>query len=89
MTTDPKLAALEAELAKTRAELAATVDELATRLDPRTQATHAVDSAKKLARDAVGSGPEADPEEKTHARIVLGTAAGVLATVIAGAARRR
>ena len=88
MTTHPKIAALEAELAKTRAELAATVDELSDRLDPRTQATHAVDSAKKLARDAVGSDPKADPEEKTRARIVLGTAAGVLATLIARAARR-
>lgn len=88
MSTHPKIVALEAELAATRAELAATVDELSDRLDPRTQATHAVDTAKKWARDAVGTDPKADPEEKTKARVVIGTAAGVLATLVAGIARR-
>lgn len=89
MTTDPKISALEAELAATRAELAATVDELSTRLDPRTQASEAVENGRRLVRDAVGNDPAADPAARKRARIVLGAAAGVVGLVVTGIIRRR
>lgn len=88
MSTDPKLTAIEAELAATRAELAATVDELTTRLDPRTQASNAVESGKKLWRDAVGTDPGTDPAATKKARLIVGGAAAFLALLVTGAVRR-
>ncbi|MCC2307615.1 DUF3618 domain-containing protein [Cellulomonas chengniuliangii] len=86
--TDPKIAALESELVATRAQLAATVDELSTRLDPRRQASEAVDNGRRLVRDAVGSDPQADPEARKRARIILGAAGAVVGLIVAGAIRR-
>jgi hypothetical protein len=88
MTTDPKLTEIEAELAATRAELAATVDELSTRLDPRVQASNAVETGKRLWRDALGTDPEADPANRNRARAIVGGAAAALALLVAGVVRR-
>lgn len=89
MSTNPKIAALEAELALNRAQLASTVDELSTRLDPRYQAAQAVDSGRRLVRNAVGTDPEANPQARGRARAVLGAGVAALGLVVALAVRRR
>jgi hypothetical protein len=89
MTTDPKIAALEAELAATRAQLTETVDELSTRLDPRYQASQATARGRRLVRDAIGIASDADPSARTRARVVLGSGLAALAVVVSAAARRR
>jgi phage-related tail protein len=89
MSTDPKIAALEAELATTRAQLSATIDELSTRLDPRYQATQAAASGRRLVRDAIGSAPDANPSARTRARLVLGAGIAGLVVIVGAVARRR
>ncbi len=84
---------IEAEIARTRAELRATVDELSERLNPRTQAQHAMDEAKvafaELKRKATGEvRPAGEPEPTRTGWVVLGAAAAVGLAVVAGIARR-
>ena len=88
MTTDPKIADLEAGLAATRAQLAATVDQLSTRLSPRYQADQAVTNGRRLVRDAVGTAPDADPTARTRARIVLSAGVAALGIVVGAVVRR-
>ncbi|GIG28216.1 DUF3618 domain-containing protein [Cellulomonas marina] len=83
----PRTVALEAELAATRRQLAETVDELTDRLDPKANATRAVESGRKLVQDAVGS--DAPPQDRNRARMVLGGVVGALALVVTIAVRRR
>lgn len=87
--TDPKITALESELRATRAQLAATVDELSTRLDPRRQASEAVENSKRLVRDAVGKDPHTDPDARKRARVILGVAGAAVGLVVAGIIRKR
>ncbi|CAN5145098.1 hypothetical protein BH11ACT1_BH11ACT1_17560 [soil metagenome] len=89
MATEPKIAALEAELAATRAQLVETVEELSTRLDPRYQAGQAAEKGRRLVRDALGTDPAADPSARTRARVVLGAGVAALGIVVSAIARRR
>jgi len=73
------MAEIQQEIETVRAELAATVDELASRLDPRSQAT-------KIITDATN--PDASPEARRRARIVLGVAGAAAALVVAGLVRK-
>jgi len=85
--TTPRILEIEAEVAATRARLAATVDELTDALDPRVQASKAVDSGKQLFKDAVSS--DADPKARTRARMVIGAAVAVVAVLVAARLRSR
>lgn len=75
----PTVSDYEAEVVRSRADLAATADALAAKLDPRTQVAEAKESAERLVRDAVGSDPAADPENRNRARAII--AGGVVAVV--------
>lgn len=86
--TDPKIAALESELRATRAQLAATVDELSTRLDPRRQASEAVENSKRLVHEAVGNDPQTDPAARKRARVILGVAGAAAGLLVAGIIRK-
>lgn len=78
---------IEAEIARTRAELRDAVDELSQRLDPRTQAQHAVAEAKiavaDLKRRVTGevAGPD-DPQPSKTGWVVLGAGAAAAAAVV-------
>lgn len=86
----PSMVAIEAEIAATRHQLATTVDELTARLAPRAQADAAIATARRLASDATS--PEASPDDRAHARQVLGgvaiAAAFVVTIVVLRIARR-
>ena len=84
---------IEAEITRTRAELQRTVDELSQRLNPRTQARHAVDEAKIAAADlkrrVTGELPgSGEPEASRTGWIVLGAVAAVAAAFVASAIRK-
>lgn len=86
-------AQIEAEIALTRAELQHTVDALSQRLDPRTQARHAVDEAKiavaDLRRRVTGEVPGPGQAEPTRTGwIVLGAGAALAAAVVATVIRK-
>lgn len=84
---------IEAEIARTRAELQLTVDELSQRLDPRTQAKHAVDEAKIAAADlkrrVTGEVKGLDePEPSRTGWIALGAGAAAAAAVLVTIVRK-
>ncbi|WP_263118188.1 DUF3618 domain-containing protein [Cellulomonas sp. RIT-PI-Y] len=79
----------EAEVLRSRADLAATADALAAKIDPRTQVAEAKESASRLVRDAVGSDPAADPENKSRARAILAGGVAAVAGLVVLAIRRR
>ncbi len=92
MSTESQ-AQIEADIARTRAELRATVDELSGRLNPKTQAQHALDEAKgafaEAKRKVSGEVRPADEPEPTRTGwIVLGAGAALAAAVLAGIARK-
>jgi hypothetical protein len=89
----PTPAEIEAEIARTRAELQLTVDQLSQRLDPRTQARHAVDEAKiaiaDLKRRVTGEVPGPDQAQATRTGwIVLGAGAALAAAVVTTVIRK-
>ncbi|MBO1753171.1 DUF3618 domain-containing protein [Actinotalea sp. BY-33] len=84
---------IEAEIARTRQELRLTVDELSDRLDPRTQATLAVDEVKaavaEVKRKVSGeSRPLGEPEPTTRAWVILGTGAAAAVGLVASIIRK-
>lgn len=79
--TTPKLEELAAEVAAARSDLAGTVDELTARLDPRTQAARALAGSKQVFRDAVD--PEASPDARRRALLVVGGLTAAVAAVAA------
>ena len=86
-------AEIEAEIVRNRAELQRTIDELSQRLDPRTQAKHAVDEAKVAAADLkrriTGELPDVDEPEATRTGwIILGAGAAVAAAIVATIIRK-
>lgn len=87
----PKLtvADYEAEVARSRADLAATADALAAKLDPRTQVAEAKESATRLVRDAMGTDPAADPENRNRARAILAGGVAAVAGLVVLAIKRR
>lgn len=85
---------IEAEIARTRADLKSTVDELTERLDPRTQATHAVDEAKialvDLKRRVTGEvRPLGEPEPSTTGWVVVGAGVAMAAAIVGTVLRKR
>lgn len=92
--SQPTPAELSAEVLRARAELAATIDELTTRLNPKNVAAEAASATKQAASDAgafiTGAGlPDDAPSRARNAKILLGTAAGVLALTVITILRRR
>ena len=84
---------IEADIARRRAELRTTVDDLSDRLNPRNQATEALEDAKNavadLKRRVTGDVRRADePEATRRGWIVLGTGAAVVLTVVGKIVRR-
>ncbi|NTW42260.1 MAG: DUF3618 domain-containing protein [Cellulomonadaceae bacterium] len=84
---------IEAEILRTRLELQATVDELSDRLDPKANATRALDEAKAalndLKRRVTGELREpGEPEPTTTGWVVLGAGAAAAAAIVAGIVRK-
>ena len=84
---------IEADIARRRAELRTTVDDLSDRLNPRNQATEALEDAKNavadLKRRVTGDVRRVDePEATRRGWIVLGTGAAVVLTVVGKIVRR-
>lgn len=84
---------IEAEIARTRAELKAAVDQLSERLNPKTQASEAVDDVKvavaDLRRRVTGDvRPLGEPEPTTKGWVVLGVGAAVAALVVTRIVRK-
>lgn len=84
----PSVAELEAEIVRARAGLVKTVDELSTRLDPRYQANQAVQGARKVVRDAIGTDPQVDPHDRNRARTIIAGGVAVVALLAAAAVRK-
>jgi hypothetical protein len=94
----PQMVELEAQAALARVELESTIDAITARLTPRALLGDVTDQAKAAAgsartgaenlfRDATSA--DADPEASTRARVILASAAAVVALVIAASLKRR
>ena len=84
---------IEADIARHRAELRSTVDDLSERLNPRNQATEALDEAKIAAADlkrrVLGDVRPADqPEPTKKGWIVLGAGAAVALKIVSTVLRK-
>lgn len=84
---------IEAEIARTREGLKTTVDDLSERLNPRNQATEALDEAKiavvDLKRRVLGDvRPAGEPEPTKKGWVVLGAGAAIALTVVSKVVRK-
>jgi len=82
---DPSATDLRAEVERTRAELGRTIDALSTRLSPSYQANRVKVAGRTAAQDAgtflTGGGLPAERKRSRNALVLLGIAAGVVATL--------